>query len=144
MRIPKSLETLADHGLIEEVVRPLMSGKEAQVYLVVSGGRDCVAKIYKDSQNRSFKNRADYTEGRRVRNTRDQRAMSKRTSHGRAMDEDAWRSAEVDAIHRLKEAGVRVPEPIQFVDGVLIMELVKDAHGHPAPRLAEAELSPEQ
>ena len=102
MRLPDSLATLADQGFIEDVVRPLMSGKEAQIYLVIAGGKECVAKIYKDSQNRSFKNRADYTEGRRVRNTRDQRAMSKRTSHGRAMDEDAWRSAEVDAIYRLK------------------------------------------
>ncbi len=142
MRIPDNLAALVDQGFIEEVVRPLMSGKEAQVYLVIANGRACVAKIYKEAQNRSFKNRAEYTEGRRVRNTRDQRAMNKRTSHGRAMDEDAWRSAEVDMIQRLRSAGVRVPEPLQFIDGVLLMEMIEDIHGEPAPRLAELQLSP--
>ncbi len=141
MRLPDSLAALSDEGIIEEVVRPLMSGKEAQVYLVVAGGEERVAKIYKDAQNRSFKNRSEYTEGRRVRNSRDERAMSKRTRYGRGKDEDAWRSAEVDVIYRLRDAGVRVPEPFHFVDGVLIMELVKDADGDPAPRLAEVELS---
>ena len=91
MRIPESLASLADLGIIEEVVRPLMSGKEAQVYLVVAGGEHRVAKIYKDAQHRTFKHRAEYTEGRKTRNTRDQRAIGKRTTHGRAQDEAAWR-----------------------------------------------------
>ncbi len=137
MRVPESLVALFDYGVLEDVVRPLMSGKEAQVYLVVSGGKYAVAKIYKDAQNRSFKNRAEYTEGRKVRNTRDQRAIANRSKHGRQQDESAWRSTEVDMIHRLHGAGVRVPVPYHFIDGVLLMELVTDAEGNPAPRLGD-------
>src|SRR3954469_3441011 len=106
MRIPESLASLADLGIIEEVVRPLMSGKEAQVYLVIAGGEQRVAKIYKEAENRTFKHRAEYTEGRSIRNTRDQRAISKRSAHGRAQDEAAWRSTEVQTIYRLQNAGV--------------------------------------
>lgn len=144
MRIPTSLVSLADQGIIEEVVRPLMSGKEAEVFLVVSGGELRVAKVYKEAQNRSFKNRAEYTEGRKVRNSRDQRAVEKRSSHGRAKDEAAWRSTEVDMIYLLRDAGVRVPTPHHFVDGVLIMELVSDSEGNPAPRLGEVRLSADE
>jgi RIO kinase 1 len=141
MRVPASLAALKAEGIITEVVRPLRSGKEAQIYLVLAGGEERVAKIYKDAENRSFKHRSDYMEGRKVRNSRDQRAMGKHTKHGRAKDEDAWRSAEVEAIYRLRDAGVRVPEPFHFVDGVLVMELVTDAGGHPAPRLGEVEMT---
>ncbi|HSO31898.1 MAG TPA: PA4780 family RIO1-like protein kinase, partial [Labilithrix sp.] len=137
MRVPESLVALFDYGVLDDVVRPLMSGKEAQVYLVVSGGRYAVAKIYKDAQNRSFKHRAEYTEGRKVRNTRDQRAIANRSKHGREKDEAAWRSTEVDMIHRLHAAGVRVPVPYHFIEGVLLMELVTDAEGNPAPRLGD-------
>ena len=137
MRVPESLVPLFDYGVLDDVVRPLMSGKEAHVYLVVSGGRYAVAKIYKDAQNRSFKHRAEYTEGRKVRNTRDQRAIANRSKHGRQKDEAAWRSTEVDMIHRLHAAGVRVPVPYHFIEGVLLMELVTDADGHPAPRLGD-------
>jgi RIO kinase 1 len=144
MRIPNSLISLADQGIIDEVVRPLMSGKEAEVFLVRSGGKLRVAKVYKEAQNRTFKNRAEYTEGRKVRNTRDQRAINKRSRHGRDQDEAAWRSTEVDMIYRLRDAGVRVPTPHHFIDGVLIMELITDELGDPAPRLAEVSLSPEE
>jgi RIO kinase 1 len=137
MRVPESLVPLFDYGVLDEVVRPLMSGKEAHVYLVVSGGRYAVAKIYKDAQNRSFKHRAEYTEGRKVRNSRDQRAIANRSKHGRQKDEAAWRSTEVDMIHRLHAAGVRVPVPYHFIEGVLLMELVTDEGGHPAPRLGD-------
>jgi RIO kinase 1 len=143
MRIPDSLAPLFDYGILEDVVRPLMSGKEAQVYVVVSGGKYCVAKVYKEAQNRTFKHRAEYTEGRKVRNSRDQRAIEKRSKHGRAQDEAAWRSTEVDMIHRLHAAGVRVPVPYHFIDGVLIMELIIDADGNPAPRLADLMFEPE-
>jgi RIO kinase 1 len=143
MRIPDSLYSLVEHGILEEVVRPLMSGKEAQVYLVISGGEQRVAKIYKEAQNRTFQKRAEYTEGRKVRNSRDQRAMSKNSRHGRAQNEAAWRSTEVDMIYRLQTAGVRVPVPHYFIDGVLIMELVKDAEGFPAPRLGDLTWEPE-
>ncbi|HEB88608.1 MAG TPA: hypothetical protein ENI85_03475 [Deltaproteobacteria bacterium] len=137
MKTPASLEPLIEHGIIQEVVRPLMSGKEAQVFVVRAGGTECVAKVYKAAHERTFRHRAEYTEGRRSRNTRDQRAVLKRSRHGRKRDEAAWRSAEVDTIHRLREAGVRVPEPINFVEGVLVMELVRDAGGEPAPRLGD-------
>jgi RIO kinase 1 len=141
MKAPESLETLLDYGIIQEVVRPLMSGKEAQVYVVVANGVECVAKVYKEAHQRTFKHRSDYTEGRRTRNTRDQRAMSKRTQHGRKQDEAAWRNTEVDMIYRLRDAGVRVPEPLNYVEGVLVMELVKDAEGYPAPRLGDMSFS---
>jgi RIO kinase 1 len=140
MRIPDRLVSLTDEGIVQQVVRPLMSGKEAQVYLVVSGGEQRVAKVYKESQDRTFKQRAQYTEGRVVRNSRDQRAMTKRTRHGREQDEAAWRAAEVDVIYRLRAAGVRVPTPYHFIDGVLIMELITDADGNPAPRLGDVSL----
>src|SRR3954469_6229649 len=140
MRVPETLATLAEYGVIDDVIRPLMSGKEAQVYLVVSGGKYAVAKVYKEAQNRTFKHRSEYTEGRKVRNSRDQRAISKRSKHGRAQDEAPWRSTEVDMIYRLRSAGVRVPTPHHFIDGVLIMEMVADADGSPAPRLAEVSL----
>jgi RIO kinase 1 len=141
MKAPESLETLVDYGIIQEVIRPLMSGKEAHVYLVIAGGEECVAKVYKEANNRTFKHRSDYTEGRRTRNSRDQRAINKRTVHGRKKDEDAWRDTEVDMIYRLRDAGVRVPEPINYVEGVLVMELVRDGEGLPAPRLGDLTFS---
>ena len=144
MKAPESLETLIDYGIIQEVVRPLMSGKEAQVYVVLVGGKECVAKVYKEARHRSFKHRSEYTEGRRTRNSRDQRAIAKHTQHGRKKDEDAWRSTEVDMIHRLRDVGVPVPEPINFVDGVLVMELIRDSEGRAAPRLGDLTFSPEE
>lgn len=140
MRITGGLASLLEQGLVDKVVRPLMSGKEAQVYLVVSEGEERVAKVYKEANDRTFKHRVAYTEGRRVKSSRDQRAMQKRSRHGRAQDEAAWRSAEVDMIYRLRAAGVRVPTPYHFVDGVLVMELVKDADGQPAPRLGDVDM----
>jgi RIO kinase 1 len=144
MRIPPSLATLLEHGVVEEVVRPLLSGKEAEVYVVVANGEPCVAKVYKEAEQRNFRQRAAYTEGRKTRNSRDARAMEKRSTYGRAKDEAAWRSTEVDTIYRLSQAGVRVPKPHHFIDGVLVMELVSDAHGHPAPRLGEVDLSAQE
>ena len=140
MRTPNSLQPLLNEGIVDEVLRPLRSGKEAQVYLVLSGGEERVAKVYKEADHRSFKHRADYTEGRRTRNSRDARAVAKGSRHGKSQEEAAWRSAEVDMIYRLRDAGVRVPIPHHFQDGVLVMELVKDAEGGPAPRLGEVEM----
>ncbi len=137
MRVPESLEPLLDYGVIQEVLRPLMSGKEAEVFLVVADGEERVAKVYKDAQQRSFQHRAAYTEGRRVRGSREQRAMARGSRHGRAKTEEAWRSAEVDAIRLLRAANVRVPEPFVFAEGVLVMELVRDAAGAPAPRMVD-------
>ena len=141
MRIPDSLADLADQGVIDRVIRPLKSGKEALVYLVEVDGGACVAKVYKQADHRTFKHRSEYTEGRAVRNTRDQRAMAKRTTYGQKKDDEAWRCAEVDAMYRLQAVGVRVPEPYHFAEDVLLMELVVDAHGNPAPRLSEAAMS---
>ncbi len=137
VRVPDSLWSLVDAGVIGEVLRPLLSGKEAEVFLVSTGGQERVAKVYKEAHLRSFKHRTDYTEGRAGRNSRDRRAIAKRSRHGRAKDEAAWRSAEVEAIYKLRAAGVRVPEPVNYMDGVLVMELVVDADGNPAPRLGE-------
>jgi RIO kinase 1 len=138
------LATLIEQGVIDEVVRPLLAGKEAEVYLVICGGEARVAKVYKTAENRSFKHRSVYTEGRRGRNSRRERAMQKRSKYGRAEVEEAWRSAEVDAIYRLKAAGVTVPEPYDYVDGVLVMELVAAEDGGPAPRLVDLSFEAEE
>lgn len=144
MRVPDRLVPLLDLGEIDEVVRPLMSGKEAEVYLVRTRDEECVAKVYKDAQFRSFQHRAEYIEGRRVRNSREQRAMNKGSRHGRLKTEEAWRCAEADAIYLLHAAGVRVPEPLAFIEGVLVMELIKDENGDPAPRLVDQRFSAEE
>lgn len=143
LQIPDALAPLFDDGIIDRVVRPLMSGKEAQVFLCESKGELRVAKVYKNANHRSFKNRADYTEGRKTRNSRDQRAVEKRSKHGRNEEEEAWKSSEVDIIHRLHLGGVRVPIPYAFLDGVLVMECVVDPLGHPAPRLGDLQFTPE-
>jgi RIO kinase 1 len=135
---------LVEQGIIDEVVRPLMAGKEAEVFMVVAGGDLRVAKVYKEVRHRSFKHRAEYTEGRKTRNTRKARAMAKKSRFGRAEIEQEWRVAEVDALRKLWSADVRVPEQYDFVDGVLVMELIHDGNWEPAPRLADAEFSPEE
>ncbi|MBC7394706.1 MAG: serine protein kinase RIO, partial [Variovorax sp.] len=128
-------QVLVDEGLIDTVVRQLMSGKEAMVYVVRSGDETRCAKIYKEATNRSFRQAVDYTENRKVKNSRQARAMAKGTKFGRQATEAAWQSAEVDALYRLAAAGVRVPTPYNFAEGVLLMELVTDADGDAAPRL---------
>jgi RIO kinase 1 len=140
MNVPEPLLPLYDDGFILSVTRPLMSGKEASVYLVETREGQCVAKVYKDANNRSFRQRADYTEGRQVRNTRQQRAMSKGSKYGKALIETEWQQAEVSALYRLHEAGVRVPTPFHYSDNVLLMELITDEHGQPAPRLWDIEI----
>ena len=117
MHIPDPLLPLFHDGLVQEVLRPLMAGKEASVYLVRSREQICVAKVYKDAKNRSFRQRSAYSEGRTVRNTRQQRAMSKGSRYGKALLEEAWQNAEVESLYRLHAAGVRVPEPLYYVRG---------------------------
>jgi RIO kinase 1 len=129
--------------VIDEVLRSLKSGKEATVYLVRAGADRRCAKVYRNMAQRSFQKRAQYQEGRRVRGSRQARAMGKSTSFGRREMEAAWKNAEVDALYRLMAAGVRVPKPLGYFDGVLIMELIADADGNPAPRLGEVSLSAE-
>jgi RIO kinase 1 len=135
MKIPSRLMPLLEDGLIDSVVRQLMSGKEAMVFVVRCGEHTRCAKVYKEAQQRSFRQAVDYTENRKTKNSRQARAMAKGTRFGRESQEAAWQSAEVDALYRLAAAGVRVPEPIGFHEGVLLMELVTDADGDAAPRL---------
>jgi RIO kinase 1 len=144
MQVPKRLQPLLEEGVIDGVVRQLMSGKEATVFVVRAGGETRCAKVYKEADRRSFRQAVDYTENRKTKNSRQARAMAKRTRFGRAAQERAWQSAEVDALHRLAAAGVRVPKPYNFHEGVLIMELVADADGNAAPRLNDVELSADE
>jgi RIO kinase 1 len=136
--------TLIQEGLVESVSRQLMSGKEAMVFVVQSGGETRCAKVYKEATQRSFRQAVDYTENRKVKNSRQARAMAKGTKFGRESQEAAWQSAEVDALYRLANAGVRVPKPYNFFEGVLLMELVVDAHGDAAPRLNDVLFTPEE
>jgi len=144
MKAPPRLQTLIDEGLIDTVVRQLMSGKEAVVYVVRLGADTLCAKIYKEATHRSFRQAVDYTENRKVKNSRQARAMAKGSKYGRESQEAAWQSAEVDALYRLAAAGVRVPQPYNFFEGVLLMELVANAEGDAAPRLNDVAFTPEQ
>lgn len=144
MKVPKRLQPLVEDGLIDEVKSQLMSGKEAQIYVVRCGDAIRCAKVYKEAKQRSFKQAVQYQEGRKVKNSRRARAMEKRTRYGQRESEQAWLNAEVDALYCLAAAGVRVPEPYGFVDGVLLMELVTDADGNAAPRLNDLALTSEQ
>jgi RIO kinase 1 len=141
MKIPKRIQPLIEEGLVDTVVRQLMSGKEATVYVVRCGDEIRCAKVYKEANQRSFRQAASYQEGRKVRNSRQARAMEKRTSYGRKMQEEVWQNAEVDALYRLAAAGVRVPTPYICFEGVLLMDLVTDAAGQVAPRLNDVELT---
>ncbi len=144
MKTPAGLQPLIDDGVIDAVMRPLKSGKEAAVYVVRAGDEVRCAKVYKDMAQRSFQQRVQYQEGRKVRGSREARAIGKASKYGRKQQETAWKNTEVDALYQLRDAGVRVPEPFGYFHGVLVMELVVDADGHSAPRLGEVELSPLQ
>ena len=144
MKIPKRIQPLVDDGLVDEVIRPLMSGKEADVFVVRCGSKIRCAKLYKDAAKRSFKKAAQYTEGRKVRNSRRARAMEKGSRFGRRQQEETWQNAEVDALYRLASADVRVPQPYGCFDGVLLMELITDEDGAVAPRLNDVAMSEEQ
>ena len=143
MKIPRRIEPLIEDGLVDEVIRQLMSGKEAMVFVVRCGEELRCAKVYKEANKRSFRQSVDYTEGRKTKNSRRARAMEKGSRFGRKAQEEAWQSAEVDALYRLAAAGVRVPRPHNFHEGVLLMELVTDADGDPAPRLNDVEFTEE-
>lgn len=144
MKTPDGLRPLIEEGIIDEVLRQLKSGKEASVFIVRSGTVERCAKVYKDANHRGFHKLAEYQEGRRMRGSRDERAMGNRGRRGRKVQEEEWKNAEVEALYRLVAAGVRVPEPFGVFSGVLLMELVRDENGNPAPRLNEMDLTPEQ
>jgi len=141
MKTPKRIEPLVADGMVDSVLRQLMSGKEATVYVVQCGDEVRCAKVYKEANKRGFHKAVDYTEGRRIKNSRQARAMAKGSRYGREEQEAAWQHAEVDALRRLAAAGVRVPTPYDFHEGVLLMELVADDDGEPAPRLNDVVLS---
>lgn len=144
MKIPKQIQPLVDDGLVDEVISRLMSGKEADVYVVRCGDDIRCAKVYKDAVKRSFKKAVQYQEGRKVRNSRRGRAMEKGSKFGRQQQEETWQNAEVDALYLLASAGVRVPQPYDCMNGVLLMELITDEEGDVAPRLNDVSMSAEQ
>ncbi|WP_068262664.1 PA4780 family RIO1-like protein kinase [Rubripirellula obstinata] len=144
MKVPQRIKPLIEDGLVDKVLGSLMSGKEAQVFLVRCGEEIRCAKVYKDVVKRSFKNAVQYQEGRKIRNSRRQRAIDKRSKFGRDQQEDVWQRAEVDALYKLADSGVRVPKAYGFFDGVLLMELITDGDGDVAPRLNDISMSAEQ
>ena len=144
MKTPKRIQPLIEDGLVDEVLRQLMSGKEATVYAVRCGDEIRCAKVYKDAAKRSFKQAVQYQEGRKVRNSRRQRAMEKGSKYGRKQQEEVWHNTEVDALYKLAAAGVRVPQPYGCFDGVLLMDLITDEEGEVAPRLNDVSMSAEQ
>jgi RIO kinase 1 len=144
MKIPKRIKPLVEDGLVDEVIRPLMSGKEADVFIVRCGSEIRCAKVYKESDRRGFRQAVQYQEGRKVRNSRRARAMEKGSRFGRKEQEQAWQNTEVDALYRLARADVRVPQPYGCFDGVLLMELICDERGVEAPRLNDVAMSAEQ
>ncbi len=144
MKIPKRIQPLVDDGIVDNVLRQLMSGKEATVYVVQCGDQVRCAKVYKEASKRSFKNAVLYNEGRKVRNGRNARAMQKGSKFGREQQEEIWQSTEVDALYKFADAGIRVPTPYGCFGGVLIMELITDAEGYAAPRLNDVALSQEK
>lgn len=143
MKIPGRIEPLVREGFVSEVIRQLMSGKEATVYVVRCGTEICCAKVYKEANKRSFRQSVNYTEGRKTKNSRRARAIEKGTSYGRKAQEEAWQNAEVGALYQLAAAGVRVPKPYNFYEGVLLMELITDNEGNAAPRLNDLILTAE-
>ncbi len=144
MKIPKRLQPLVDDGLVDKVLRQLMSGKEATVYVVQCGEFIRCAKVYKEASKRSFKQAVLYTEGRKVRSGRRARAMEKNSKFGREQQENIWQNAEVDALYKLDAVGVRVPKPYGCFEGVLLMDLITDTQGFAAPRLNDVSMSKEQ
>jgi len=144
MRLPDALSALISDGIIEEVIRPLQSGKEAQVFIIQYEGERCVAKVYKKTNDRSFKNRASYTEGRRVQSSRQQRAMHKKSSFGKESIEKEWYQSEYQMLQRLSNTELLIPICHAFIDNILIMEFIQDDNGLPAPRLADLSLTSEE
>ena len=143
MRTPQRLQPLIDAYMIDDVVGQLKSGKEAEVYVVTSRGEYRCAKVYKEAQNRSFKQASQYTEGRKAKGSRQARAMSKKSRYGREEMESEWQNTEVEALAMLATAGVRVPKIYEYHEGVVLLEMIVDSTGHAAPRLNDVTMSAE-
>ena len=138
MSQPDGISHLVEEGIIDAVHARLMSGKEATVYVVEREGHLGAAKVYKARDERTFKKTASYVEGRnQTRNSRDRRAMQKKSTYGRGLIEENWQDMEFHALRAAFDAGVRVPEPYFLYENVLFMELIVDAAGAPASRLAD-------
>lgn len=144
MKTPKRIQPLINDGLVDEVISRLMSGKEADVFIVLCGEEYRCAKVYKEIHQRSFKKAVTYQEGRKSRNSRRARAMDKKSKFGQKEQEAAWQTHEVDALYKVANAGVRVPKPYGCFDGVLLMEIITDGNGDVAPRLNDVTLTEEQ
>ena len=144
MKTPDRLIPLVDADLITNVLGRLQSGKEADVYLVQAGDDVVCAKVYKDANHRSFKQKTQYTEGRKSRDSRQARAMGKKSKFGRQEQESEWQNTEVETLYLLAAAGVAVPKPLMFYEGVLLLEMITDSDGNPAPRLNDVELTADQ
>ena len=137
---------VSDRAAVDTELGVLKTGKEADVFLLQRAvpGTDGVvlaAKRYRGEEHRDFHRSAAYAEGRRSRNTRDNRAVTKGTRHGRAVAAGQWALAEWEALGRFWCAGVPVPYPVQLDGTELLMELVT-VDGHPAPRLAATRPDP--
>jgi RIO kinase 1 len=133
---------VTDLAAVDNELGILKTGKEADVFLVrrgVPGGRSCLlaAKRYRDSQHKMFHRDSAYLAGRRVRESRDNRAMAKRTTTGRSMLAGQWSNAEFGALTQLYLAGVPVPYPVQVLGTEVMLEFIGEADGTAAPRLAE-------
>lgn len=144
MKTPKRIQPLIDEGLVDTVICELMSGKEATVYVVRCGEEIRCVKVYKESNQRNFRQHTNYTEGRRIKNSRYERAIKRGSRFGRSTQEEAWQSTEVDMLYRLANAGVRVPQPYNFFESVLLMELISNDRGDIAPRLNDIQPTAKQ
>jgi RIO kinase 1 len=144
---PRPSWVVTEQAAIDTELGVLKTGKEADVFLLERAVETIgdnpaksslmAAKRYRTEEHRSFHRSTAYAEGRRTRNSRDSRAMAKKTAHGRGVAAGQWAQAEWDALNRLWKAGVPVPYPVQ-VDGTeLLMEFIDDGEGGAAPRLAQ-------
>jgi RIO kinase 1 len=133
---------VTDLAAVDTELGILKTGKEADVFLLrrgVPGGRSCLlaAKRYRDAGHRMFQRDSAYLEGRRVRESRDTRAMAQRTAAGRQMIARQWANAEFAALVQLHCSGVPVPYPVQVLGTELLLEFIGEPDGTAAPRLAE-------
>jgi RIO kinase 1 len=139
---PRPDWVVTEQAAIDTELGVLKTGKEADVFLLeraVPEGRGVLmaAKRYRSEEHRSFHRSTTYVEGRRTRNSRDTRALAKKTSHGRNIAAGQWAFAEWEALCRLWTAGVPVPYPVQIDGTEILMEFIDDGDGGAAPRLAQ-------
>ena len=136
------------HAAIDTDLGVFKTGKEADVSLIRRTHGDSsvllAAKQYRDAQHRMFHRDAGYLEGRRMRRTRENRAIATRTTFGRELIAGQWAAAEFAVLSRLWLAGAAVPYPVQLFGTQLMMEFIGDAQGVAAPRLAQLRFSADE